>query len=847
MENHAVDEVDLTKSVPGLKRDHWLWLVLSLLFSLALTALSYRHFQEIEQQKQAQQFISRADYVAFELQKKIRSFEQLLRSGAAMWNLFPAVSRQQWYEFAQHINLDYNYLGVQGLGVALRVPAQHVLSHQQQVQEDGYLEYQIRHGDKVLPEYFPITYIEPFNQRNQRAFGFALNSEAVRASALQATIESAEPVLTQRTVLLQEDGRDTQFGCLYMQAFYAMNLPVNTRVERQQAVRGVVYVAFRGRDLVQGIFGNDQHDFALQLFTADKVDPQQMLFSDAWQELPGKSNKPELERILEFGNQRWLMRIRDNTYVDESARQANIVLIAGVLLSSLFVILVYNFLQRQQRIDAKVKRVVWQLSEKEARYSKLYDAMPEMVLEFQANGCIIGRNPAAQLFFGRILEQAGWQNLTVQQLLADVTIWSWIEVDLKQAKPLLQYQFISADHAGRAHSLLLNLLPTLGPNDEYLGGIALLQNVTALVSAEQKLNAIIANIVDGLIVLNDRGNIESFNKSAEHIFAYQASEVLGKNIKILMPENMRQHHDHFIESYLAGAGMNKLGRGGRILEGLRKNGEIFPIELAIGKIEIAGKIYFSGLVRDLTDIKKNERIKREFVAAVSHELRTPLTSIHGSLSLLVAKTFGEIPSQQFKLLQLAYRNCERLMALVNDILDVEKIASGKLSLHHQRFDLIPLVKQALEQIAHYADSMHIHFALVTRSQSAWVVADSNRTLQILANLLSNSIKFSPLDGLVEIRVMGSEKFWRVEIQDQGQGIPYEFRERVFARFAQAEGGDNRRQAGAGLGLSISKDLVELMAGEIGFESEPGKGALFWFTLPVAGAEQRLETELTPLG
>lgn len=847
MENQAVNEVELEAHKPGLRRNDWVWLIASLIFSLGLTALSYRHFQDIERQKQAQQFVNRADYVAFELQKKIRSFEQLLRSGAAMWNLFPGVSRQQWYEFAQHINLDYNYLGVQGLGVAMRIPAQQVPAHEQQVHGEGYPEYRVNFAGKALPEYFPITYIEPFNLRNQRAFGFALNSEPVRARALQATIENAEPVLTQRTVLLQEDGKDIQFGCLYMQAFYAADLPVNTRAERQRAARGVVYVAFRGRDLVQGIFGNDQHDFALQLFTSEKPESAQMLFSDAWQELPAKQNKTELERVLEFGNQRWLMRIRENNYVDESARRANIVLIAGLLLSSLFVSLVYNFLQRQQRIDTKVKTILRQLGEKEARYSKLYDAMPEMVLEFQVNGCISGRNPAVIRFFGGILEQQGWQNLTVQQLLADITIWGWIEAELKQAKPLLQYQFICADHAGKPHSLLLNLLPTVGVNGEYLGGIALLQNVTALVSAEQKLNAIIANIVDGLIVLNDRGKIESFNKSAEHIFGYSADEVLGQNIKILMPEAMRLHHDHYIERYLAGAGVSKIGVGGRVLEGLRKNSEVFPMELAIGKIEIAGKIYFSGLVRDLTEIKKNERIKREFVAAVSHELRTPLTSIHGSLSLLVGKTFGDMPSQQFKLLQLAYRNCERLMALVNDILDVEKIASGKLRLQKQALDLIPLIKQALEQITHYADSMHIHFALVTRSQSAWVLADSHRTLQVLANLLSNSIKFSPVDGLVEIRVIGSEKYWRVEIQDQGQGIPYEFRERVFARFAQAEGGDNRRQAGAGLGLSISKDLIELMAGEIGFESEPGKGALFWFTLPVSQAEVRLEKELAPLG
>ncbi len=846
MEYQAVNEDQLMQSSPWLRRDQLGWLLLSLIVSLGLTVLAFLHFQALEQQKLNQQFNHRADYVAFELQKKIRSFEQLLRSGAAMWYLFPDVSRQQWYDYAQQINLGYNYLGVQGLGVALRVPAASLSSYQQQIRDEGYTDFRVRQEGKSLAEYYPITYIEPFNQRNQRAFGYALNIEPIRASALQATISSGEPVLTNRIVLLQEDGRDAQFGSLYMQAFYSANQATSTLDERKRAVRGVVYVAFRGRDLVQGIFGNDQHDFALQLYTSERADAQQLLFSDAWQEQPGEFKRPELERMLEFGQQRWLMRIRSLAYIEDATRHANIVLIAGLLLSSLFVSLVYNFLQRQRRIDLRVNDVVRQLSEKEARYTKLYEAMPEMVLEFGQDSRLTGCNPSAKKYFGQVLQQVDWQKLTVQQLLSDVTIWDWIEADLKLARPLLQYQFTSADHSGKAHSLLLNLLPTLGGAGEYLGGIALLQNVTALVGAEQKLNAIIANIVDGLIVIDDKGFIESFNHSAERIFGYDAQDVLGQNIKMLMPEHYRQQHDQHLERYFAGVGSNKVGVGARLLEGKRKNNEIFPLELSIGQIEIAGKRYFSGLVRDLTEIRRNERIKREFVAAVSHELRTPLTSLHGSLGLLVGRTFGHMPSQQFKLLQLAYRNCERLMALVNDILDVEKIASGKLRLSVQGFDLLQTVKQSLEQITHYADSMQIHFALVTRSQSIWVMADSHRVLQVLANLLSNSIKFSPMDGLVEVRVHSQGKYCKIEIQDQGQGIPYEFRERVFSRFAQAESSDSRRQMGAGLGLSISKDLVELMGGQIGFESEPGKGAIFWFTLPLAANEQN-KAELTPLG
>lgn len=192
---------------------------------------------------------------------------------------------------------------------------------------------------------------------------------------------------------------------------------------------------------------------------------------------------------------------------------------------------------------------------------------------------------------------------------------------------------------------------------------------------------------------------------------------------------------------------------------------------------------------------------------------------------------------QKNLVQIAFRNSKRLGALVNDLLDMEKLASGKLMLNIERFDLIALTKLSIEANAPYAATLKVTFQIGAHPQQAWAVGDSNRLLQVFANLLSNAAKFSREGGCVEIRIVEQDVMFRVEVEDKGSGIPLEFRNRIFKKFAQADDGNTRRQGGTGLGLNITQSLVEKMGGEIGFDSEIGVGTVFWFTVE-AGVKRR---------
>ena len=241
---------------------------------------------------------------------------------------------------------------------------------------------------------------------------------------------------------------------------------------------------------------------------------------------------------------------------------------------------------------------------------------------------------------------------------------------------------------------------------------------------------------------------------------------------------------------------------------------------------------FVGIVRDITARKEIERMKGEFVSTVSHELRTPLTSIRGSLGLITGGAVGKLPKKARDMIDMAEKNTERVINLVNDILDMEKLESGSMEFRFKAVDLTSLVKHGIEINRGYADQHNIEFLLVESAEGFEVNGDGDRLIQVLANLLSNAAKFSPEGENVEIAVTRQNGTARVSVSDHGPGIPEEFRDNVFAKFTQADSSDTRKAGGTGLGLNISKTIVDKHGGTIGFDTEAGVGTTFYFELPI---------------
>jgi signal transduction histidine kinase len=251
---------------------------------------------------------------------------------------------------------------------------------------------------------------------------------------------------------------------------------------------------------------------------------------------------------------------------------------------------------------------------------------------------------------------------------------------------------------------------------------------------------------------------------------------------------------------------------------------------------VKGQIESRGLLRALryaTERKRLEQLKDEFVSTVSHELRTPLTSITASLGLLMGKARCFLPQPEVRLLEIAHTNSQRLVRLVNDILDIEKLESGQIVFHLRRIEVRALVEHATEAIRGFAEGHRVHLRIEGfNSGIAYVRADADRLAQVLTNILANAVKFSPPDSDVVISIEEETDLVRICVRDHGSGISPDFKPRIFERFAQADATNARRKGGNGLGLSIVKQILDRLGGKAGFFDAPGGGTVFYIELSI---------------
>jgi PAS domain S-box-containing protein len=267
------------------------------------------------------------------------------------------------------------------------------------------------------------------------------------------------------------------------------------------------------------------------------------------------------------------------------------------------------------------------------------------------------------------------------------------------------------------------------------------------------------------------------------------------------------------------------------LKFVRMDGKVLDIEAAASPFKFGGKPAAQLVFRDVTKRKEVDRLKSEFISTVSHELRTPLTSIRGSLGLIGGGALGTVSPAVKSLLDIANSNAERLVRLINDILDIEKIAAGKMQFTLKPVEISAIVEQSVETNRAYGATFGVSLELSERLPGARVMADQDRLSQVIANLLSNASKFSPKGERVQVSIVRRDAMLRIAVRDRGPGIPDEFRSRIFQKFAQADSSDTRQKGGTGLGLSITKALVERMGGQISFETATGKGTTFYVDLP----------------
>ncbi len=465
----------------------------------------------------------------------------------------------------------------------------------------------------------------------------------------------------------------------------------------------------------------------------------------------------------------------------------------------------------------------------EAMFGAVFDSASYPIIAEMLDGTIMAWNSAAERLFQYTAAEAVGRNIDMIIPADRLEENRAMRAKALKGEPIEDFDTIRLARNGRRIDVALSVCPIKSSVGEVIGVAKIARDLTAKRLKEETFRLAVEACPSGLVMVDGAGNIMMANGEIERQFGYSRVELVGQPIDILVPEKMRTQHMGRRANFARKPEARRMGTG-RELFGRRKDGSEFPVEIGLNPIKTHEGVLVLGVIVDISERKRIERLKDEFVATVSHELRTPLTAISASLGLLVGAVDVKLPEAAKRLVTIAHSNSQRLVRLINDILDIEKIESGNVIFNLQRVEVGTLVAQAIEANRALAAGYGVYLRFDDTSASE-VRADPDRLMQVVANLLSNAIKFSPRDSEVVVAIENSGENVRVTVRDHGPGIPEDFKSRIFNKFAQADGSDARQKGGTGLGLNIVKQIVTQLGGKVDFSDAPGGGAVFYVELP----------------
>ncbi len=519
----------------------------------------------------------------------------------------------------------------------------------------------------------------------------------------------------------------------------------------------------------------------------------------------------------------------------ENAQNVKLLIVAGGLLSLGILLWAALMIFRTQ---AKRLRVQAKLADSEALARAVAESMADGVVTVTQAGLVVNANTAARQLFGYTLEELQGQHVAL--LLPERYQMAFRAFfDSLALRPAgfreSDTQVMGQRRDGREFPVRASF------GDVNVGGqrlfTAIIRDVTeskriadALRDSEAQMRQLTDNVPALIAYVDSDRRFRFHNKAYEEVFGLPRAKIQGKTMLEVMGPALYAEVSAKVDEVLAGYAV-RYEREHTTPSG-EKREYVMSYLPRYGEEEEEDKIVgFFSLGTDISELKRIDRMKSEFVSTVSHELRTPLTSIRGSLGLISGGVAGALPDKARSLVEIAKNNCERLIRLINDILDSEKIESGKMQFDLRPLELLPLLEQALADNQGFAAQHKVKLVLQAPRQALRANVDSDRLLQVMANLLSNAIKFSPAEGTVRVLLGRHAGRVRVEVSDDGPGIPEEFRSRIFQKFSQADSSDTRQKGGTGLGLNIVKAMMERMDGSIGFASRVNVGTTFHFELP----------------
>ena len=484
----------------------------------------------------------------------------------------------------------------------------------------------------------------------------------------------------------------------------------------------------------------------------------------------------------------------------------------------------------------KEKNAETALKLSQEKYRALVETTEDFVWEVDQNGCYTYCSPQVENLLGYrpedMLGKTPFEFMTEEDVATVAGEFSKI-VGKERAFSLLENTNLHRD--GSEVVLETSGVPFFDADGRLAGYRGIDRDITVRKQAEEELRlaaSVFENVSEGILITDVGGAIQSVNMAYRTITQLGEEELIGKNPRVLQSG---RHDPEFYEQMWGS--ISESGHWQGEIWNRRSNGEVYPLWLTINAIkDNRGRTTnYVGVVWDITELKASQRMKEEFITTISHELRTPLTSVLVSLGMLKTNMQEQLPEQAQKLITLAHSNSRRLVRLISDILDIEKIEAGKMTFHFEPLELITLVHRVVGDSKALAEEAQVSVSCQALISNDWINGDADRLMQALTNLLSNAIKYSPPGESVEVVVQEYGPMLRIEVTDHGPGIPLEFHDQIFKKFAQVELPDSGEKTGTGLGLGIARLIVQQHGGQIDFQSKPGVRTVFFIDLPRAGS------------